>query len=211
MTDSIKGNGILIIVLAIVILLLVVRKVNLHTGPKLTVEQQLVDSTQTALKFSSTTNDMWVNISQAQRENKVSLTINSGKLPGYVFGQTTIYFQEGKPHCDIIIDVDKTAAVGDKIEPLLAHELKHVWDALFLYDKTDINSSVTKFLAIVDRDKKTIHNSREVELSAISVEDTVRKELLHSGATAFNDMPGSRALADIRFSARKREALIFKN
>jgi hypothetical protein len=211
MTDSIKGNGILIVVLAIVILLLVVRKANLHPGPKVTVEQQLVDATQTALKFSSTTNEMWTNISQAQRENKVVLTINNGKLAGYTFGQTTIYFQEGKPHCDIVIDVAKTEAAGDEVEPLLAHELKHVWDALFFYDKVDINSSVSKFLAIVDRDKKIIHNSREVELSAIAVEDVARRELLHSGATQFNGMPGSRALADIRFSARKREALIFKD
>jgi hypothetical protein len=200
-TNSSKGNLLLIVILAALLgIIFVVRK---KSTPPIPPEVVMTTATQAMFTSSPTASSMWKDISALQRENKLELTIKDGDLPGNTLGQTSISLTTDKIICNIIIDTDKARLAGDRIEPLLGHELKHVWDALFLYDKKNPITSTELFLAIVDRDKQIVHNNREVELSAITTEDKIRTELLKSGP-AFDGMPPNRAMADIKFTTRSR-------
>jgi hypothetical protein len=198
-TNSSKSNLILIVILAI--LLGITFGVKKKSTSPIPPEVVMTTATQAVLTYSPTASSMWKDISALQRENKLELTIKDGDLHGNILGQTSISLATDKIICNIIIDTNKARFSGDRVEPLLGHELKHVWDALFLYDKKNPITSTELFLAIVDRDKQIIHNNREVELSAITTEDKIRTELLKSGAD-FNGMPPSRAEADIKFTTR---------
>lgn len=200
MSNNTKGNLLLIVMLTA--LLITVFVVNKNKKPPVLPEIVMTQATQTVLEFSPTASSMWKDISTLQRENKLDITIKDGDLSGNVLGQTSINIENDKIICNIIIDVDKARLAGDRVEPLLAHELKHVWDALFLYDKKDPKVSTSIFITTVERDKQISHNNREVELSAIATEDKVRAEL--SKVSGFFGMPTTRAMADIKFTTRSK-------
>lgn len=202
-TNSSKGNLILVVILAILLVTVLVVK-NKPSAPPISPEVAMTVAGQNILSCSPTASATWKDISALQRENKLDLTIKDDDLGGNTLGQTSITVTDNKVVCVIIIDSGKATKSGDKIEPLLGHELKHVWDALFMYDKKNPIVSAENFIATVYRDKEMVHNSREVELSAIAYEDKVRLELLKSGNTAFNGMPNSRAMADIRFTNKSK-------
>ncbi|MCI4435960.1 MAG: hypothetical protein JHC33_04015 [Ignisphaera sp.] len=202
-TNSSKGNLLLVVVLAVLlgIVLVVKRKPSVPPVPP---EIVIINAEQSMLTYSPTAAIMWKDISALQREDKLILTIKDGDLHGNTLGQTSINIVDNKIICNITIDTDKAKLAGDLVEPLLGHELKHVWDALFLYDKKNPVASTEAFIATVYRDKEIVHNNREVELSAIAAEDKIRSEFIESGNTVFNGMPTSRAMADIKFTTRSK-------
>ena len=203
-TNSSKGNLLLVGILVVLLGAFLIVKLRKPSVPPVAPDVAMSNATQSLLTFSPITSAMWKDISVLQREDKVEITIKDGDLGGNTLGQTSINIAGNKVVCVITIDTDKALAAGDKIEPLLGHELKHIWDALFLYDKKNYLDSAAQFIATVDRDKQIVHNSREVELSAIATEDKIRAELLKSGNATFNGIPSTRAMADIRFTTRAK-------
>lgn len=202
---SIKtSNGALLGILLVLLVIAVISK-TFKSAPKISPEVILTTSTESVVKHSNTLASIYKDIQKVQAENKLDLIIRNGKLTNPILGQTTVNLnEEGKIVCVITMDVEKAEAAGDKVEPLLGHELKHVWDALFLYDTKDPYVSAAKFIEAANVGKKNLYKDREVESSAIGVENTIRKELILSEDPEFSNLPKTRDAADMMYANKSK-------
>ena len=197
-----SNNGFLLGVLLIIsILALLTKNHKSVENPQAVIIGTITEGTQ----YSSTMKYIYDEIKKLQTSGNLILTITPGKLPSPILGQTTLDIDDsGKIiTAKIVLDIDKAEKAGDRLEPLLGHELKHVWDALFLYDKTSPIESTRKFISAANIDSKTkLYKDRGVESSAIAIEDIIRKELINSKNKDFIDMPSSRQAADEKYAIR---------
>jgi len=211
-TKSSNTGLILAIILVIGLIVLVSRNIKSTTQDLITQQVNLQEVEQLGVKSSGTMSNMRKDIQTLQNEGKLELTISHGKLTNPILGQTKINISsEGKITCDIVLDVEDAVRAGDRVEPLLGHELKHVWDALFLYDKKDPFISVAMFIKIANDEKNKLYRDREVESSAINVEDVIRQELKASKNPAFDNMPKSRTEADVLYNRKSKLDLSLKS
>ena len=175
--------------------------------PVVSLEEKMTNAEANGVKFSPTMASIRKDLQKCQNDGILILTIKPGKLTNPILGQTSISIDaEGKVEATITMDVEDAITAGDMEEPLLGHEFKHVWDALFLYDKANPLISVTKFIETANKQKNnnTLYQAREVESSAIGIEDTIRKELISSNNTIFAKLPRSRQAADLLYSQKAK-------
>jgi hypothetical protein len=207
MSDK-TNNTTLLIIIAVICVMALVTKFYKQNLPKVDSTITLAHAQQVGVDCSPTMAKIYKEVKALQLDGKLDLKISSGPLPNPILGQTSICLggesESNKIVCSIIIDVEKATLAGDMIEPLLGHELKHVWDALFLFDNTSSYISTAKFIETANDNKKILHHSREVESSAINVENSIRKELLLSGNKIFDNLPKTREAADIVYSNRSK-------
>ena len=203
-----SNNGILLaILIAVGIAALIIRTQN--KTPTVIVEPQvaLKEAEINGIRYSSIMANIRRDIQKLQDDGTLTLTIRPGKLTNPILGQTSVIINnaEGKIECTVVMDIEDAVRAGDRVEPLLGHELKHVWDALFLYDKTDPYTSAAKFIETANRQKgNTLYKEREVESSAIGIENSIRKELKATKNPIFSSLPESREAADVMYANRSK-------
>lgn len=196
MADGSKSNmllAILVLILASLAVLRVTKNNDIEPRQREAInkDNKVASSLQKGIKNSSTLSSLWKELTLLEHENKIQLILLENSLTGGVVGETSFKIVENsKIIITIKIDSSKIIKSGDFIEPVLGHELKHINNVLFLYDKRDIITSVSTFL------NKGSH--KEIEASALTTEDVIRKELLNSGS--FPNIPITRMDADIRYS-----------
>ena len=195
------GNAFLLLVLLIAGIVAITIKVKKSTRTiPVQIQHTIKDIEVNGMKYSPTMRSIRLSIQKLQDDNILTLTLVKGILPNPILGQTSITINEtGKIEAKIVLDVDDALLAGDQVEPLLGHELKHVWDALFLYDKNPY-ASVGKFIETANEQKRTLYRDREVESSAINTEDLIRKELINSKSPNFALLPNSRSQADVLYN-----------
>jgi len=199
-----NNNGFLLGVLIVVALVAAFIK-NYKPAPPINAEVVLNEAAVLGPECSGTMFNIRKEIKDLQQVGVLNLTIKPGNLVSPVLGETHVNINsDGIIECTVIIDVEDAIAAGDRVEPLLGHELKHVWDALFLYDKKDPFASASKFISTANEEKSRSYKNREVESSAIGIEDIIRKELILSKNPAFRRLPVSRADADILYAQRAK-------
>ena len=177
-----------------------------HTAPVIKKDPDilLIEAKPLGVQNSHTMATIYSDIEKVNSTGILSLVIFNHKLDANTLGQTQITLSNNKIICTVSIDVDKALRAGDRLEPLLGHELKHVWDALFLYDNKDPMKSAQLFIDSANASKVVTYKNREVEASAIKVEDTIRKELIESKNEAFLHLPESRQAAEALYSFRSK-------
>jgi hypothetical protein len=74
----------------------------------------------------------------------------------------------------IQVDVSKVNRSRDQLEPVIGHEIGHVYDAYFKY-------GIPKFLELIKEESTLPWGSRTLEQSAIVFENSIRLELHQSG------------------------------
>lgn len=209
MSSNKSGTGLILLVVLVVGLLILVIK-HSKSSPNNTqvliaqqvnlpvVEANLLNNSATAAKIRK-------NIQDLQDTNIIDLIIKVDKLPNPVLGQTSISISpEGKIICVILLNVETAVRAGDRVEPLLGHEFKHVWDTLYLYDKKDPYNSALTFIQTVKDQAGVLYANREVESSAINIENLIRQELKKSKNPLFTEMPETRYDADILYVKRSQ-------
>jgi hypothetical protein len=131
-----------------------------------------------------------------------AITVNKGltckvvkaSLEGDVEARTHISETE-----DPWIEVDVFKVVTqkrDRLEPVLGHEIGHVYDAYFVYGVAD-------FQAIVAREAQLPWDQRTVEKSAIAREDLIRQQLLRDHPEEYKHMPATRERQNQLASSRE--------
>lgn len=204
--NSNTGGVILIVVLLVLgAYLYSLKTKNKPTIPAIPNTIVLETAEQTGVKYSPTMASIRKDLQKLQDDGTLIMTVKPGKLMNPILGQTSIIINaDGKVEATIVMDVEDAILAGDSAEPLLGHEFKHVWDALFLYDKTSPYVSATKFIETANKQKNnnTLYRNREVESSAIGIEDIIRKELIRSGNATFAKLPDSRQSADNRYAEK---------
>lgn len=207
MSDK-TNNMVLLGIIAVIGVMALVTKFYKQSSPKVDSAIVLTNAQQLGVDCSPTMANIYKEVKALQLEGKLDLKIAAGPLPSPILGQTSVRLggdgDGNKIICSIVIDVDKATLAGDMVEPLLGHELKHVWDALFLYDKTSPYTSAAKFIEAANDGKKILYHSREVESSAIGIENNIRKELLLSGNKFFDNLPKTREDADVVYLSRSK-------
>lgn len=111
-----------------------------------------------------------------------ALTIATADLETGVEARTWIHL-ENEP--SIILDLQAIASYGDWPEPVLAHEIGHVYDAYYTY-------GVARFIEIVNAELQLPWHLRTVEKSAIAREDAIRAELRKDHPKLYSGMPRTR-------------------
>ena len=194
-------NSILFIILIIMASLWFFIKPH-KTAPVPSYTASLVFAEAAGIQNSKTMASLRKDLQNLQDSGKLDLIIRTGKLPPAVEGQATISVIGDVIEALVVIDTDNIAKVNDNIEPALGHEFKHVWDALFVYDK-DPQKSVKRYSSLdqVGR-KEEDYEDRKVEYSAILTEDVIRKELKNSGNIMYINMPKSREELDSRYKIK---------
>lgn len=122
-------------------------------------------------------------------QSKTNVIITNDTLPGEVLAQTSI----NEDASTIIVDVDKVTLKKDRLEPVIAHEIFHVWEAYYIYGGID------KFTVLVNSEKETsIWENRSYEKTAIARENALRKYLKDSFSKEYRSMPITRELQNRR-------------
>jgi hypothetical protein len=113
----------------------------------------------------------------------ISFTVVNATLEGDVEARTHI--QIGSDPW-IEVDVRKTLNVKrDRLEPVIGHEIGHIYDANFVY-------GVPQFIAIVAKEAAMPWDQRTVEKSAIVRENEIRKQLLETHFQEYKTMAPTR-------------------
>ena len=98
------------------------------------------------------------------------VVLTSGTLEGTTLAATTISIDGSD--ATIIVDVDKVEKTHDRLEPVIGHELYHVWEAYYVYGGPD------KFCNLVTSEKPIKQwYDRTYERSAILRENQLRSFL----------------------------------
>ena len=202
--NNVSGPLMLVLLIGLAIVYYTLKQKKEPPVPEIPIEVQLVNARDNGIKYSPTMASIYKDLKKLQDAGILVLTVTPGKLPNPILGQTSINIDsDGKIEASIIMDVGDAIVAGDMEEPLLGHEFKHVWDALYLYDKNPITSTA-KFIDTVAKQKNTAYQAREVESSAIGIEDIIRKELINSNNPAFSKLPRSRQAADLLYNQKAK-------
>jgi len=102
-------------------------------------------------------------------------------LEGSTLGRTSIKVSllDNEPIVEarVWVDVDKIRNHQDHLEPLIAHEIFHIWDACYQYD-SQLIFSAAKFMELVELARHQEWADRPHEKKAVSFENQVRAELI---------------------------------
>jgi hypothetical protein len=121
--------------------------------------------------------------------------IISENLKGVDLGQTTIY---GDGSFTVKVDCNYVFRCMDRLEPVIAHELFHVYQG-------KIKQTPAEFIERVNLEKSKFDwYHRPVELEAIAWENKIRVELRHNDPKGFSTMPETREITNKRFALLKR-------
>jgi hypothetical protein len=107
-------------------------------------------------------------------------------LPGSIEGEALATTSVSVDGITIQVDLAKAEAKREHLEPILAHELIHAHDALFVY-------GLPAFRAIGEQDAGLPWAQRRLEKSAIQQENALRSELRRRNPVKYRDMPARRA------------------
>lgn len=107
-------------------------------------------------------------------------------LPGSIEGEALATTAVSEFGITIRVDLAKAEARREHLEPILAHELIHAHDALFVY-------GLPAFRAIGEQDAGLPWAQRRLEKSAIQQENAFRAELRRRNPVKYRDMPARRA------------------
>lgn len=133
-----------------------------------TTPQMRLQKAQENLTMYSPT---YVKIINELKESGINYTITMGSFPNQSKeAEATTQVQLDGSFATIIIDESRVKQAGDRLEPVLIHELAHVQQAYLVY-------GVPNFIQIVQNEKNLAWSNRTVEKSAVVVEDRVRAEL----------------------------------
>lgn len=107
-------------------------------------------------------------------------------LPWSIEGEALATTSVSVDGITIRVDLAKAEARREHLEPILAHELIHAHDALFVY-------GLPAFKAIGEQDAGLPWAQRRLEQSAIQQENAFRAELHRRNPVKYRDMPARRA------------------
>lgn len=107
----------------------------------------------------------------------VPLTWKIGTLQGTTLAATTI----NRGNASITFDWVEIVKNREQLEPVIAHELDHAYDAYVAF-------GVEEFISQVEADKELPWKDRTVEKSALAQENATRKYLLANYPSEFKGM-----------------------
>jgi hypothetical protein len=122
-----------------------------------------------------------------QAVNGYPVEIKTGDLKGDTLAQTEIFYD----HAVITVDVLRVDQAHDRLEPVIGHEMYHVVDARLKY-------GIDSFYQLVERDRNKDWHYRELEMSAIAQENSLRQRLLMQ--SKYKGMASTRDMQNRRFS-----------
>lgn len=158
------------------------------------------------LKYSGTMDVLWRDLELLKQNKVLELTITDSRLVNTDVGVFDINLNiSNKVIVNILIDTEKIISYGDRIEPVLGHQLKHVHEALFKYDKKDPRESVRKFIARDDNNKDIIKSNAEMEVFTIQAENDIRKEL--AGIKQYSSIPKTREEAKLNYKVVQKQVI----
>ena len=148
----------------------------------LTDAQKLDRALIQLLKDSPSTLELWKHLGAP------TSVIQAVDLHGADLGTTTV-FEDGT--FQIRVDVEAIRLKHDRLEPVLAHEIYHAWDAQ--------KKGPGSFIATVLAEKPNIAWwNRSFEKPAVAWENKVRAELKQLNPPEYATMPATRELANAR-------------
>lgn len=103
----------------------------------------------------------------AVRDMGLKVTFTAADLGGVSLATTSV----DRTGAEVIVDVFKVGRCHDHLVPVLAHEIFHIKQAFLIFGLED-------FCAKVARDADRRWDLREVEIGAVTYEDTLRASLL---------------------------------
>lgn len=161
---------------------------NYFKGPD--HDQELSTSISNVLNDSYIVNSWYRDILNDKHK---SIVIKNATLPGDIEATTTI-----SDYSDPVIEVDvfKVLQKHDRLEPVIGHEIFHVYSAYYLY-------GVQEFQQIVAREANLPWEERTVEKSAIEQEDIIRTQLIMHNPSRYKGMPLTRKDQNRRANACK--------
>ena len=140
-----------------------------------TPEEQLT-STLIALQDEAPMAKVWVNEIPVPVEYVVK-----NSLPGATLATTTVRYDG----VTITVDLLEVRKRNERLEPVLAHELYHAWDAYR-------GLGFENFVAQVELDKEKPWKDRMVEIRAVAAENAVRQHLLDRYPEKYRGMAPTR-------------------
>ena len=137
---------------------------------------ELVDA-----KIREQSPDIFVKVGEIMQ--KTNYTIKAGELAGEVLAQTKV-MESG---AEITVDVRKVNAHNDRLEPVIGHEIYHIWEAYYVYGGVDPFSQLVA-------NEKPINNwqDRTFEKSAIARENELRRYLKAKYPKEYGTMSSTR-------------------
>lgn len=111
----------------------------------------------------------------------VPITWEIGDLKGLTMAATTV--KRGSVH--IVFDWNEIQTLHERLEPVIAHEVAHAYEAYNVY-------GFDRFVTLVQADKDKPWGQRTVEKSAIELENQTRQALLQRYPKEFSGMRKTR-------------------
>lgn len=140
--------------------------------------QKMLDKAiENLLSDSQTINRMYTDIQLTKK-----MTIVLAELEGDVEARTHLTV-DAEPWIEV--DVRKVSKLRDRLEPVIGHEVGHVYDAYYKF-------GVSNFIEIVSNETKMPWDQRTVEKSAIVFENQIRAELLRDHPAEYRGMAPTR-------------------
>lgn len=127
--------------------------------------------------------DIAIKLNEVGRHTTITLTAKD--LPGDILAQTRITTGSA----EITVDVRKVKLRRDRLEPVIGHEIYHVWEAYYVYGGVD------SFCTIVNTEKPTKNWwDRSYEKTAIVRENSLRQYLKEHYYKDYVSMSSTREL-----------------
>lgn len=125
----------------------------------------------------------------AEINAEIQFTVSDGKLATGTLATTEIK----EDSATITVDVSQVLSTHDRLEPVLGHEIYHVWECYYIY------GGATKFIALVNSEKPNRDwADRSFEKSAIARENQLRVWLKTNFPAEYRTMRPSRELQNTR-------------
>lgn len=125
-------------------------------------------------------------------KNNITIEFKPGNLQNDDLGKTIIFDNNNSNgHASVTIDLNRVFEKRDRLEPIIAHELKHIYDAYFIF-------GFKRFNELVLNEKDVNWWNRTLEKSAISFEDQTRQFLKTNYQNEFKGMSHKREFQNKR-------------
>lgn len=141
-----------------------------------TKEQQIQSALENLLQLSPADNAKLKAI-------PVPISWKIGDLKGTTLAQTAIFHDR----VEITFDWNEISLKHERLEPIIAHELDHAYDAYIIF-------GVDRFITIVGEEKALPWRDRTLEKSALKQEAETRQFLLKSYPEKFKGMKSERSI-----------------
>lgn len=111
-------------------------------------------------------------------EIPVPISWKIGNLNGATLAATVIYYDR----VEIIFDWSEIKIKGEALEPIIAHEISHAYDAFHTY-------GLSEFFMLVNEERNLPWADRTVEKKAIEHENETRQYLIKNYPKEFKNLP----------------------